>query len=477
MIIKIIVDEKDIYSQKGWTILKALSYFKIEIPNLCDYKLDNDNINNNLSFVRDEKELNCKLCLIKVKRKNEESYNLKYACNEIVENGMDIISEDEEIVSYRKALLNSIFYSHNAVCLNCKVDYNCKLKKYFDLYNITAKNSEENNKEKILSDNKFNNKFVNEIKDIVKTFNLPGYIKADYDRCINCGLCANYKTINGYNSMIVDLCPTNVFYSKREFEKEIKNNSNNSIESVQNFCIGCNKLCDIKYLHNRESIIDIKSISGKKYGLCDYGRKMDYYSNDLLKYPLIHGVENDFEKAKELYQEFISDINDNSYLAIASTSYPLEDIKAFNELSSSLGITKLYYKKNNISTDSNVIRDNYTNINKYSIEELKRELKYINGENIDFDSYKKFIILGDSLLGNDEKIISFAQKNKRNYILFTPTLSLLAYNSFVAFPIAGLGEFNGFYIDKYGKAKETVSFLNKDKNRLNLRDLIKYLYL
>ena len=51
MIIKIIVDEKDIYSQKGWTILKALSYFKIEIPNLCDYKLDNDNINNNLSFV------------------------------------------------------------------------------------------------------------------------------------------------------------------------------------------------------------------------------------------------------------------------------------------------------------------------------------------------------------------------------------------------------------------------------------------
>ena len=80
-------------------------------------------------------------------------------------------------------------------------------------------------------------------------------------------------------------------------------------------------------------------------------------------------------------------------------------------------------------------------------------------------------------MGNDEKIISFAQKNKRNYILFTPTLSLLAYNSFVAFPIAWLGEFNGFYIDKYGKAKETVSFLNKDKNRLNLRDLIKYLYL
>lgn len=468
MIIKITVDGKNIYSQKGYTILKALSYFKIDIPNLCDYKFDNENTNNNLSFVRDEKELNCKLCLIKVKRKNEESYSFKYACNEIVENGMEIISEDEEIASYRKSLLTSIYFNHNAICSNCEVDYNCKLKKYFDLYNITKNNNEKNN-----------NQFINEIKNIVKTFNLPNYIKADYDRCINCGLCANYKTINGYISMIVDLCPTNVFYPERKFKKEFetKNNSNNSIESVKSFCIGCNKLCDIKYLHNQESIIDIKSILDKKYGLCDYGRKMDYYSNDLLKYPLINGVENDFEKAKELYQEFTNDINENSYLAISSASYPLEDIKAFNELSISLGITKLFYKKNYIATDYNVIRENYTNINKYSTEELKRELKYINGENIDFDSYKKFIILGDSLFDSDEEMISFAQKNKGNYIVFTPALSLLAYNSFIAFPIAGLGEFNGFYIDKYGKQKEIVSFLNKDKNRLNLRDLIKYLYL
>ncbi len=461
MIIKITVDGKNIYSQKGYTILKALSYFKIDIPNLCDYK--SENTKNNFSFARDERELNCKLCIVKVKRKNEESYSLKYACNEIVENGMDIISEDEEIISYRKALLNSISFNHSPICSNCKADYNCKLKKYFDSYNITVKNNESHN----------DNKFINEIKDIVKTFNLPDYIKADYDRCINCGLCNNYKTINGYTSMIVDLCPTNVFY----LERRIKNNLDNPIESVKSFCIGCNKLCDIEYLHNKETITDIKSVSGKKYGLCDYGRKMNYYSIDLLKYPLINGVENDFKKSKESYFEFISDINDNSYLAMASSLYPLEDIKAFNELSSYLGITKLNYKKNIMATDSNVIRENYTNINKYSIEELKKESKYIKGENIDYDSYKKFIILGDFLFDKDEEIISFSQKNKRNYILFTSTLSILAYNSYITFPITGLGEFNGYYIDKYGKSKEMTSFLNKDKNRINLRDLIKYLYL
>lgn len=474
MIIKITVDGKNIYSQKGYTILKALSYLKIDIPNLCDYKSDNINIKSNFSSARDERELNCKLCLIKIKRKNEESYSFKYACSEIVENGMDIISEDEEIISYRKALLNSISLNHNPVCSDCKADYNCKLKKYFDLYNITLKNRDS-----------YNNKFIDEIKDTVKTFNLPDCIKADYERCINCGLCNNYKTINGYISMIVDLCPTNVFYFERkfnrifdgEFEKKIENNFDNPTESVKSFCIGCNKLCDIEYLHNKETITDIKSVSGKKYGLCDYGRKMYYYSNDLLKYPMINGVENDFKKAKELYFEFINDINDNPYLAIASSLYPLEDIKAFNELASYLGITELDYKKNDMATDSNAIRENYTNINKYSIEELKRELKYIKGENINYDSYKKFIILGDSLFDNDEKIISFSQKNKRNYILFTSTLSVLAYNSYIAFPINGLGEFNGNYIDKYGKSKEMISFLNKDKNRLNLRDLIKYLYL
>ena len=448
MIIKITVDGKDIYSQKGYTILKALSYFKIDIPNLCDYYTEN--INNNLYSIRDERELNCKLCLIKIKRKNEENYSFKYACNEIVENGMDIISNDEEIISYRKALLSSISCIHKLECSNCEADYKCKLKKYFDLYNINFKNENNNNETEKITDNKF----INEIKDIVKTFNLPNYIKADYERCINCGLCNNYKTINGYISMIADLCPTNVFY----IERNNNSNNKNSIESVKSFCIGCNSLCEIEYLHNKETINDIKSVSGKRFGLCDYGRKMDYYSNDILKYPLINGVENDFEKAKELYREFISDINDISYLAIASTLYPIEDIKAFNELSSYLGITKLYYKINRMATDSNAIRDNYTNINKHSIEELKRELKYISGENINYEDYKKFIILGDSLDNYNEEIISFAQKNKRNYILFTPTLSALAYNSYITFPIAGLGEFYGDYIDKYGKLKEITSF-------------------
>ena len=87
----------------------------------------------------------------KIKDKIEEYKNMLKTCNKAKdENRMDIISEDEDIISYRKALLNSISYSHKPLCSNCEVDYKCKLKKYFDLYNINEKNNLENNEEKTI---------------------------------------------------------------------------------------------------------------------------------------------------------------------------------------------------------------------------------------------------------------------------------------------------------------------------------------
>ncbi len=74
-------------------------------------------------------------------------------------------------------------------------------------------------------------------------------------------------------------------------------------------------------------------------------------------------------------------------------------------------------------------------------------------------------------------MIDFAGKNRGNYIVFSPHFSVLAYNAYLSFPVSYLGEFEGHYIDNYGKSKEMTSFLKKNKNRLNLRDLLKYLYL
>lgn len=499
MIIRFTLDGKVISSQKGYTILKSVSFLNIEIPHLCNYEMDNINNYknysrnlNSLEYIKDEKELQCKLCLVKIKRKYDRDFKYAYACNEVVENDMIVVSNDDELITYRKSLLKAIYYSHNAKCSNCNVDYKCSLKNYVDLYRIDKEEKSTN----------ANYDYIDDIKKIVSNFKLPSYIEIDYNKCINCGICKNYYTIPGFNSMIVDICPTKVFSVDRNINKKFcdydyakisldedpfsnldaGNDFDNIIPEevvdnyniINSFCIGCNDLCEANYYYGKYSIKDIVSAKDKKYGLCDYGRRMDYHSNHILDYPLINGVENDIQNARDFYLDFIEDIERASYLAISSTFYPLEDIKAFNELATSLGIERLEYRKINASTSSNVIKDNYSNINQYSIEELKKELKYIKGSNINYDNYDKFIILGDSL-DNNEEIIEFSKKYKRKYILFTPCYSILAYNAHIAFPINGLGEFEGTYIDKYGKRKKMQSFLNKTK--FNLRELIKYLYL
>ncbi|WP_300716340.1 2Fe-2S iron-sulfur cluster-binding protein [uncultured Brachyspira sp.] len=460
MIIKFNADGNTVSAQKGYTILQALSYINIDVPHLCSYKKSNTN-----TFEEKNSILRCKLCLVKVKRKNENEYSYKYACNEIVENGMSVLNDkDEDIIKYRVSILKSILYMHKPKCESCDSDYICRLKKYLDIYNISIETSQNAYNE--------NDSYIEEIKEAVKKMNLPDYIKPNFEKCINCGICLDYKTTDGYNSMIADLCPLNVFEAKRNIDDKIKDDIS-TVKNINSFCIGCNRLCEVNYSYINHSIKNISSPKGKKYGLCDYGRKMDYYSNDILEMPFFNGMQCEFEKAKELYHKFINNIDLDYTLAIGSSMYPIEDIKAFDDFIYRIGLLNFTFKKNKIAANSKILRDNYTNINDFSVKDLKYSGFY---DNIYDEKFKKFIILGDALDDNDD-IINFSKLNKQNYIVFSPNFSVLSYNAYLSFPISYLGEFSGHYVDRYGKVKEIVSFLDKNKNRLNLRDLLKYLYL
>ena len=516
MIISFVVDNKEVSCQKGYTILKALSYVNIDIPHLCNYGFSNiNNINylnenNNLSHIKSEWDLNCKLCIVKVKKKTEDEYKYTYACNEIIESGMDIISSDEELIEYRKAILTSIDYTHKPYCCSCDIYYKCNLKKYLDLYKIEKKEDLSKEEQNIIK----TNRDIEHIKKLVETFKLPSYIKVDFDRCIVCGICDKYKTSSGYYSAIVDLCPTKVFtvernidrksseyesidydevskkadYLKAQVEKETLKPVVEEEEEKDNFikreivnynttksiCLGCNELCDVNYIHQDDAIIDMVSCSDKKYSICDFGRKMSFHSNYIFEYPLVNGVEQDLELAKSYYFKFIEDIDTNSYLAISSTIYPLEDLKSFNSLATSLGIDRIMYKKIPAATRFQVVRDNYTNINNYVISEFKKELKDINEFVGNYSSFNKFIILGDAF-DECEEVIEFSRKYKRQYIVFTSCKSILAYNAHIAFPISGLGEFDGIYIDKFGRKKKMSNFIKKNKNRKSLREFLEIL--
>ena len=462
MIVKFNVDGKTVSAQKGYTILQALSYINIDIPHLCSYKINNTN-----TFEEKNNILRCRLCLVKVKKKNENDYSFKYACNEIVENGMSVLNDsDEDIIKYRTSLLKSILYMHEPICESCKADYVCKLKKYLDIYRISIEASPNAYIEDDIN--------IAEVKSFIKKMNIPSYIKMNFERCINCGICEDYKVIDGYNTMITDLCPTHVFEVERNIDQKIENDISD-IKTLSSFCIGCNHLCNADYKYINYSIKDILSPKGKKYGICDYGRKLDYYSNNTLEKPFSNGMQCELDEAKNLYHKFINEIDADSSLAVASSMYPIEDIKAFDDLIYSLGLSSFIFRKNIMATNSRNIRDNYTNINDFSRRDLKHT-SFDDNNIMHSDRFKKFIILGDGLDDNDD-MIDFSKRNKGNYILFTPNFSVLAYNAYLSIPIAYLGEFEGHYTDRNGKVKEMPSFLEKSKNRMNLRDLLKYLYL
>lgn len=441
--IEITVDDRKLAVQSGLTILKALSYLSIDIPNLCGGYLD-------------KKNYSCRLCIVKVKLKDEKCYRFSLACKEVVEEGMSILNDDE-IIKYRIALLTSIFNSHKLVCEECSVYYTCKLKKYIDEYNI---DSDFSSFETV--------SFRKEIE------NLPSYIKPDYDRCIDCGICDEYKSIYGYRTMISDFCPTCVF------ENGDKNIS--KIEEVfehSGYCIGCHIMCDARYYVTKKEIVSIRSVRGKRYGICDFSREMKYYDNNTLMYPLKNGKREDMKNARRLYKDFFYAFNAAETGASFSLMYPLEDMKALEAECINLGIKIFGYREQSISTNTIAKKARLANFG----STLDSNINYDGRDTIDifeenlYKNLSTFFILSDPIFERDEIVSEFAKENNGKYVVFTSNHSILSENAYLAFPIRGLGELSGIYIDKSGKEKYISSFLSVSENRLNIRDLLKYLYL
>lgn len=127
--ISIKIDSKDFSVEQNKTILDIATENGIEIPTLC-YHPDL------------EIKHHCGMCVVKIK--GEE--NLKHACATIAKDGMEIITESEEIINERKKNLDKILKKHLLECDDCVWFQHCKLlelTKKFGAKPITEKN--ENN--------------------------------------------------------------------------------------------------------------------------------------------------------------------------------------------------------------------------------------------------------------------------------------------------------------------------------------------
>ena len=145
----------DLQVEEGTTILNAAREVQVEIPTLCKHP-DLD------------ASAACGICIVKVKG----SRKMLRACCTNISDGMEIITQDPEIVEIRRSVLELILSNHPNDCLICGRNNNCELQKLAADFGIRREF--------------FPKRLMNlPIDDTTKT------IQLEPDKCIKCGRCVD----------------------------------------------------------------------------------------------------------------------------------------------------------------------------------------------------------------------------------------------------------------------------------------------
>jgi iron-only hydrogenase group A len=242
--IEIKINHKKYKVQKGKTILEICRQNGIDVASLCSHP-DLSKIQKN----KKEKyfgEAVCRLCLVKVRKKGEKKYQLQPSCKLKAETGLEVISEDAEIIRLRRTNLELLFANHAGLCSHCSKNMDCELQdlaiKYdIDEFRFVPRLSEiESSEELEFLYEKMSRRLIDDKNPC---------IARDSEKCINCGRCVrvceeiqkvgalsstgkNNKAVPGteynvplecsYCGQCTTLCPTGALTEKSEIGKFIK---------------------------------------------------------------------------------------------------------------------------------------------------------------------------------------------------------------------------------------------------------------
>jgi len=119
--VKIKIDNKEVFANPDETILQVATREGVYIPTLCYLKDSNPTSN-------------CRICLVEVKGQK----NLVTACSFKVYEGMEILTQSEEVEKARKINLELILSNHNYDCDNCVKQGCCELETLAKKYNVSG---------------------------------------------------------------------------------------------------------------------------------------------------------------------------------------------------------------------------------------------------------------------------------------------------------------------------------------------------
>lgn len=115
------IDGKEVSAREGETILQVARENGVYIPTLCHL----DGL---------EPIGACRLCLVEVKGVNR----LLPACMTQVEEGMEVTTNSERLVKYRRMILELLFSERNHTCSVCVVNGHCELQQLAQRLGVTS---------------------------------------------------------------------------------------------------------------------------------------------------------------------------------------------------------------------------------------------------------------------------------------------------------------------------------------------------
>ena len=151
--VKLKIDNIDVEVEAGTSILDAARQAQINIPSLCKHP-DVD------------PSAGCGMCIVKV------GGRIMRSCSTPVSEGMEVVTNDEELLTIRKTVLKLILSNHPNDCLNCSRSGQCELQ------DMTS--------EMGIDQNEIIKLVPPEPKD-----DTTGAIVLDPMKCIVCGRCVN----------------------------------------------------------------------------------------------------------------------------------------------------------------------------------------------------------------------------------------------------------------------------------------------
>ncbi|OPY71096.1 MAG: putative formate dehydrogenase [Syntrophorhabdaceae bacterium PtaU1.Bin034] len=278
--IRFTIDGREVTGAEGETILEVALRHGIDIPYLCYHP-------------RISKSGACRVCMVRV-----DQGKLRPSCTEEIKDGMNVVTEDEEIARTRKFVLELLLSEGDHNCLYCDANGDCQFQRLVTKYvkepvpqspqrtvreidNTSSKAYRRNENKCILCGRCVKTCAEIQVSNVwaLAERGSRTHLVSDAiygaSNCTNCGSCAQ-------------MCPTGAL----TLQKVLGEGQAWELTVESSICIYCGVGCKIDFYKNREGLLTkaLGNPDGPNQGhLCVKGRfGFDFVqSNKRLKKPLI----------------------------------------------------------------------------------------------------------------------------------------------------------------------------------------------